>query len=56
MSLISRLRSSLKLTEDQASDEQILKCSEGTLFRSSIEINMAVENFFKSLRDIVRTP
>lgn len=47
--LIKELRMALCLTEEQASDAEILEVSEGTLFRAMIEFRIAVQDVWDSL-------
>lgn len=46
--LIKRLRSELNLTEDLATDREILKATKGTYLRARIELIMAWQKIIKN--------
>lgn len=48
--LISLLREELHLTEDDATNDEILKATEGTLLRGRIELRLALADIEKEIK------
>jgi len=44
--LVSRLRQELYLIEEQASDEEILRMTEGTFLRARCEVGIAIDELW----------
>ena len=52
--LVRRLREKLQLTEQDSTDEEILKNTHGTLLRAGIEIGIAKEELVKAINEKVQ--
>ena len=52
--LIDRLRDYFNLNHEQATDEEILIASKGTIARASIELNMAYSEFWSEVKKALK--
>ena len=51
--LIEMLRRELPMTEEQATDEEVLKWTQGTIIRGRVELVMAIDDMTTALKEVL---